>query len=191
MNDGWHDFSPLPKLSKKSVPTLRGVAETGPWTWHGWQTSIEDAMVESFTKSMQGQPPDRRRRRGDRRLPRHPRVPAEPLPRARRRALRGRRARPRGLPLAQGRLQHLPPRPRPSPTARSTSSASKTDRDVYKGYNPPSLRGLYDPAPYLHDGRARTLREALTGDHAPDLVTGLGELTEQELDDLIAYLETL
>ena len=25
--------------------------------------------------------------------------------------------------------------------------------DAYRGYNPPSLRGLYDKDPYLHDGR--------------------------------------
>ncbi|CAN5842597.1 hypothetical protein BH23PLA1_BH23PLA1_05130 [soil metagenome] len=56
-NDGWQDLSSLPKYSKKAVPTLRGVTRTGPWTWHGWQESIEDAMIESFTVSMQGQRP--------------------------------------------------------------------------------------------------------------------------------------
>ena len=30
--------------------------------------------------------------------------------------------------------------------------------DAYRGYNPPSLRGLYDKDPYLHDGRSKTLR---------------------------------
>ena len=35
--------------------------------------------------------------------------------------------------------------------------------DAYRGYNPPSLRGVYDKDPYLHDGRSRTLRDALTG----------------------------
>ena len=32
--------------------------------------------------------------------------------------------------------------------------------DAYAGYNPPSLRGVYDEDPYLHDGRSKTLREA-------------------------------
>ena len=63
--------------------------------------------------------------------------------------------------------------------------------DAYRGYNPPSLRGLYDKDPYLHDGRAKTLREALSGPHSADNVTGLGELSDTELDDLIAYLKTL
>ena len=39
--------------------------------------------------------------------------------------------------------------------------------DAYKGYNPPSLRGLYDKDPYLHDGRAKTLRDALPAHTVP------------------------
>src|SRR5262249_7708190 len=57
MNDGWQDFSTFHTRSRKKVPTLRGVTKTAPWTWHGWQTSLEDAVVESFTKSMQGPKP--------------------------------------------------------------------------------------------------------------------------------------
>jgi cytochrome c peroxidase len=63
--------------------------------------------------------------------------------------------------------------------------------DAYRGYNPPSLRGVYDKDPYLHDGRAKTLRDALSGPHNPEDVTGLGSLNEDELDDLIAYLKSL
>src|SRR5690606_22574486 len=33
------------------------VTETGPWTWHGWQESLEYSVVESITKSMQGETP--------------------------------------------------------------------------------------------------------------------------------------
>jgi cytochrome c peroxidase len=63
--------------------------------------------------------------------------------------------------------------------------------DAYRGYNPPSLRGLYDKDPYLHDGRSKTLRDALAGPHSAENVTALGELTKTELDDLIAYLKSL
>ncbi len=55
---------------------------------------------------------------------------------------------------------------------------------MYKGYNPPSLLGLYDRALYLHDGRARTLEEVLTGPHNPAKVTDRGELSAEELKDL-------
>ena len=64
-------------------------------------------------------------------------------------------------------------------------------RDVYQGYNPPSLRGVYDKDPYLHDGRSKTLRDALKGPHSTEEVSGLGELTDAEIDDLVAYLKTL
>ncbi len=63
--------------------------------------------------------------------------------------------------------------------------------DAYRGYNPPSLRGVYDKDPYLHDGRAKTLRETLTGPHNGDNVATIGDLSTQELDDLIAYLKSL
>ncbi len=57
LNDGWQDLSTTHLRSRKKVPTLRRVAATGPWTWHGWQKGLDDAMVESFTKSMQGKRP--------------------------------------------------------------------------------------------------------------------------------------
>jgi YVTN family beta-propeller protein len=57
LNDGWQDLSTAHLRSRKKVPTLRGVARTGPWTWHGWQTDLDDAVVESYTKSMQGPRP--------------------------------------------------------------------------------------------------------------------------------------
>ncbi|HEU5118331.1 MAG TPA: cytochrome c peroxidase, partial [Isosphaeraceae bacterium] len=57
LNDGWQDRSTAHERSRKKVPTLRRVTKTGPWTWHGWQTSLEDATIESITKSMQGNRP--------------------------------------------------------------------------------------------------------------------------------------
>ena len=38
---------------------------------------------------------------------------------------------------------------------------------------------------------SKTLHDALGSPHSADNVTGLGELSEQELDDLIAYLKSL
>jgi cytochrome c peroxidase len=63
--------------------------------------------------------------------------------------------------------------------------------DAYKGYNTPSLVNVFDRPRLLHDGRARTLHEVLTKYHNPDAVVGRGELTPQELADLIAYLKSL
>ncbi|HEU5059087.1 MAG TPA: c-type cytochrome, partial [Kofleriaceae bacterium] len=55
----------------------------------------------------------------------------------------------------------------------------------------PSLIGLAGSAPYFHDGSAATL-EALLTDRGS--VHGMGKtarLSEKQIDDLVAYLETL
>jgi YVTN family beta-propeller protein len=55
----------------------------------------------------------------------------------------------------------------------------------------PTLRFLYDSAPYLHDGRAATLRDVLTIKNPNDEHGVTSHLTELELGDLIAFLSAL
>ena len=63
--------------------------------------------------------------------------------------------------------------------------------DFGSRFDTPSLRECYRTAPYLHDGRAGTLREIFTA-HDRDGLHGLTRnLSEQELDDLVAYLKSL
>ena len=133
-------------------------------------------MVESFTKSMQGPKPDARGGQGPRRLPRDARLS-------------------RGTPTATADGSLSPEAERGEAVFRSSKAACNTCHggpeftdgkihdvgleerdDAYRGYNPPSLRGVYDKDPYLHDGRSKTLREALAGPHSAEAVTGLGEL---------------
>ncbi len=55
--------------------------------------------------------------------------------------------------------------------------------------NTPALAGARARAPYFHDGRARTLRDTVS---VPDDTHGrTSELTPEDLDDLVAYLESL
>jgi YVTN family beta-propeller protein len=173
LNDGRQDFSTFHVKSRKKVPTLRRTTKTKPWTWHGWQSDLNEAMVESFTKSMQG-----------------------PTPKA---------ADITALVAFLDTLEYPKNPYRESERAGCTSCHSGPEftdgkihiagleerEDAYRGYNPPSLRGVYDKDPYLHDGRAKTLPDALSGPHNCQKVTGIGELAEQELGDLIAYLKTL
>jgi len=63
--------------------------------------------------------------------------------------------------------------------------------DKYTGFNPPALKGVGRRAPFLHDGRARTLKEVLKLYHRPSLVNGESDLSETELADLIEYLKSL
>ncbi|WZO97013.1 cytochrome c peroxidase [Isosphaeraceae bacterium EP7] len=190
LNDGSQDLSTAHLRSRKKAPTLRGVASTGPWTWHGWQTSLEDATIESFTKSMQGKAPTDEEVKalvaylGTLDHPKNPNLaPDGSLTESARRGediYRSPKAACNtchgGANLTDGKV-HL--------------TGLEEPGDAYRGYNPPSLKGAYDKAPYLHDGRSETLRDALKGPHSPEEVTGLGELTEQELDDLIAYVKSL
>jgi YVTN family beta-propeller protein len=190
LNDGRQDLSTAHKRSRKKVPTLRRVTHTGPWTWHGWQKKLGDATIESFTKSMQGPRPSSDDVRalvaylGTLEFPRNPNLPPDgtlsPAAQRGRTVFRSAKAACNtchgGPELTDGKIHVV--------------GLEERD-DAYRGYNPPSLRGLYDKDPYLHDGRSRTLREALTEFHNPDDVTGLGTLSDAEMDDLIAYLKTL
>ncbi len=58
-------------------------------------------------------------------------------------------------------------------------------------FDVPQLVGIWDSPPYLHDGRARTLREVFTKYNPEDKHGKTSQLTEQELSDLIAYLLSL
>lgn len=58
-------------------------------------------------------------------------------------------------------------------------------------FDTPSLRDCHRTAPYLHDGRASTLKEIFT-EHNRQGAHGLArDLTEGELDDLVSYLMSL
>ncbi len=190
LNDGWQDLSTLHERSRKKVPTLRRVAETGPWTWHGWQDSLDEAMVESFTKSMQGPQPSKEEVAALIAYLKTLDYPANPF--------RGRD----GSISEAAKRGEVVYRSEKAGCVTCHGGSELTDGkihdldlgergDVYKGHNPPSLRGVYDKDPYMHDGRAKDLREVLTKWHNPEEVTGLGSLDEAELADLLEYLKTL
>ncbi len=62
--------------------------------------------------------------------------------------------------------------------------------DAFPTANTPALHGLFLRAPYFHDGRATSLRDLLT---RPDAAKhgGARALSPGDLDDLIAYLQSL
>lgn len=55
-------------------------------------------------------------------------------------------------------------------------------------FDTPSLRELWRTQPYLHDGRAATVREVLTDQNPDDLHGTTSSLSPREIDDLVAYL---
>jgi len=58
-------------------------------------------------------------------------------------------------------------------------------------YDTPSLRGLYDSAPYFHDGSAATLDETLTRPSPKSEHDLRNLLTNDQLEDLITFLKAL
>ena len=59
------------------------------------------------------------------------------------------------------------------------------------GFDTPSLRGVWHTAPYLHDGRAPTLRDVLTTDNPTDTHGRTAHLSEAEVHDLVAFLRAV
>jgi Cytochrome c len=57
-----------------------------------------------------------------------------------------------------------------------------------EGLDTPTLRGIWQTAPYLHDGSAMTLREVLTSRNPNDQHGATVGLTEEEISDLESYL---
>lgn len=58
-------------------------------------------------------------------------------------------------------------------------------------FDTPSLRGIWDTAPYLHDGSAPTLRDVLVTRNPRDRHGRTSQLSEAEISDLIAFLKSL
>ena len=87
------------------------------------------------------------------------------------------------------------------PPPRFTDTGAGFTHDVGTGNGPdeamgaafdtPTLRGIWDTAPYLHDGSAATLRDVLTTRNASDRHGRTAHLTEAEIQDLMVYLRSL
>jgi cytochrome c peroxidase len=82
---------------------------------------------------------------------------------------------------------HTPPLYTDLQAHNLTGAAFSTEH--FESFDTPTLRGLWASAPYMHDGVAQTLAEALTRtDPVHSIAPGL---TDQQLLDLINYLLSL
>lgn len=180
-NDGSYE-------TPKKTLSLRNVTHTAPYTWHGWQPSLEQLVHDSMTKSMQGPEPS-----------------ADDL-KAVVAYLGTLKERPNPNRNADGSLSAAAKRGEAVFTAKKCDTCHaapyytapgvftvglESERDVYKGFNPPSLLGVYNRAPYLHTGEVPGLTEVLTKFHRPSQLTGTPDCTAAELSDLIAFLKSL
>lgn len=63
--------------------------------------------------------------------------------------------------------------------------------DLHREFDTPSLRECYRTAPYVHDGRAKTLRDVFTTHDKDGLHGGWTLLSPEEFEDLLRYLMSL
>ncbi|MBX9787407.1 MAG: beta-propeller fold lactonase family protein [Pirellulales bacterium] len=173
----------------KTVLSLRGAASTGPWFWHGWQTSFPEALRKSLTDTMLGPKPAEHDVAAlaafIETLSTPPNSYQQSLP-MRELAAFGQAV----FESAKAGCANCHPAPHFTDGAlHDVGLGAKTD--AYEGFNTPSLKGVHDRVLLLHGGQAHGLEELLAGPHSPARVTGQGELAEDELQALLAYLRTL
>jgi cytochrome c peroxidase len=167
----------------KLTPTLRNVTKTGPWTWHGWQKDLGAAVKKSLTETMFGPEPTTGEIKSmvaflatlD-----HPPNPNQPSA-----------ASQRGEALFRGKARCIHCHKGEHYTSEGIYDVGlEPDGSPYRLWNPPSLRGVWDRGPYLHDGRAATLLDLLRTHHVPEKLGGEA-LTNEERKDLVAFLRSL
>jgi DNA-binding beta-propeller fold protein YncE/cytochrome c peroxidase len=71
------------------------------------------------------------------------------------------------------------------------ASSGKRSGAPLLGIDTPTLLGIWETAPYLHDGSAPTLRDVLTTANPRDSHGFTSELTSAEIDQLVAFLQQL
>lgn len=68
------------------------------------------------------------------------------------------------------------------------ASSGKRRNGTLQGFGTPTLKGVWETAPYLHDGSAPTLKDVLLTRNASKKHGDLSGLAPRELDQLISYL---
>jgi len=183
MNDGSAD-------SYKTVLSLRGSAETGPWFWHGWQKDFGGAVRKSLGDTMLGPTATdddvealaaylrtlAPRRHAARQSDAQMHAAAERGRRVFQSESAGCAECHTGKHFTDGKIHDL---------------GLGSERDVYQGFNTPPLVGVGERARFLHDGRAKSLDDLLTKAHSPEKVSGTRPLKPDELRDLVVYLKSL
>jgi len=98
----------------------------------------------------------------------------------------------RGQVLFEGKADCTRCHPAPEFTTKRTYNVGITsDADPDGFYDTPSLIEAYRTGPYYHDGRAVTMRDALTMPDPKGLHGKTKDLTAMEIEDLIAYVLSL
>jgi hypothetical protein len=180
--------------------SLQGVAGTEPFKWAGSNPSLEVQCGPRFARVLmrtdpippteladlatflKSQPPPRWERKR-----RKPLTPAE----ERGKQLFFATVTSEGKPIPRERRCQTCHRPPLFTTRLLSSVGTKGPRDTTDKFDTPHLLGVAQSAPYLHDGRAKTLEELWTVYQTNDLHGVSSYMNKRQLNDLVAYLKTL
>lgn len=181
--------------------TLRGIADTAPFKWSGINPSLKrqcGARLAVFITRIQPFTPAQLEDLHDYlcSIPRPPnryRALGDDLTEAQRRgqAIFERSRRNDGsLIPPQDRCSTCHPAPLYT-DGRLHDVGTKFPLDRDAKFDPPHLMNIYDSAPYLHNGIARTLEEIWTVYNPDDRHGVTNDMTKDQLNDLVEYLKTL
>lgn len=181
--------------------TLRGIADTAPFKWSGVNPSLKrqcGARLAVFITRIQPFNPAQLEDLHDYlcSIPRPPnryRALGQDLTEAQRRgqAIFNRTRRNDGSVIPpEGRCATCHPPPLYT-DGRLHDVGTKFPLDRDGKFDPPHLMNIYDSAPYLHNGIARTLEEIWTVYNPDDRHGVTNDMTKDQLNDLVEYLKTL
>ncbi|MBW3600338.1 MAG: hypothetical protein KY475_24100, partial [Planctomycetes bacterium] len=77
------------------------------------------------------------------------------------------------------------------PIMHDVGTGGGADEKLGPAYDTPTLLGIYRTAPYLHHGKAATLRDVLTVLNPEDRHGKTSHLSDRQLDDLVEFLNAL
>lgn len=169
----------------KKVLSLLGTGTSEPWGWNGNKIQLEEQIRTSLIISMQTQIPSDR-------------LPVEPLAAYLRSLqpapslLQARRLSLSEEVLNSARKEFESVGCRSCHSGEALTSVETFDVGIHdemgeKMFNPPSLRGVSQRAPYFHDGRATTLADVLkSSHHDPERPLSAGQI--QQLTMLLESL---
>jgi len=181
LNDNFSDKS---FGAPKRVLSLLGRADTAPFAWNGSSATLPEQIRKSLTITMQmNKEPSERQLEA---LAAYVASLESPPSVDKLRGTFDEKAveRGRGLFTAEGCVNcHAPP----TFTTPKTYDVGLKDQQGNRHFNPPSLRGVGQRAPYFHDNSAASLEEVFRK-HGHQLTR---DLSDAELADLISFLRSL
>ena len=176
-------------FERRNTRDLRAqVADTAPFRWSGFEKGLDGFLVDEVTGLLGGPTPDQAQRQALTAALNQLRLPPNPYRTA------GGGLSPeavRGQQLFEGKAGCAGCHAGPRHGGTGMAAWIGTTRSETLQVDIPQLTGVYDSAPYLHDGRAKTLEEIWESYNAEQLHGKVHLLSPDERKDILRYIREL